>query len=214
VEKVLPVEADAGRQRQVGPHANFVLKEAAYHRLEMTARKSGDRAAVQAVTLAGVAVLPLLEAVRLVIGGFAVYLVSDLKEGYFLDEMSYLEQGRSDSLPESALVVRIDPYINEVLKRVTDKTHPVTIRAADLVCLEELSKVEVEIVELLRKRDFDRVVVEPRGGGFRLEFQCDVSAEGAEEVVRLLEEHEYQSVTVKKQSGKIVRVTQSVSLKV
>jgi hypothetical protein len=91
----------------------------------------------------------------------------------------------------------------------------VTLRASDLKSPEGKSKIEMEeqIVEFLHERKFERLIIEPFGGGYHFEIQRDFSAKDLPELIRILEEHKYQSVTVKMQGGKISRVSQAVPVK-
>jgi DNA-binding transcriptional MerR regulator len=178
------------------------------------AQSARDAKATRAVELLGSTLFPLLGALGTMTIGFPVFLMTDLEQSYFIDELSYIDWIRQDLLPKTALVLQINDSVNKVLQAANGRNIPVKLRAADLEQNDGIGLAEKErqVLDLLRQRDFDRLIVEPKGGGYRIEVQRDLSAGDEQEIMRILAEHEYQSVTIKKNSGKIVRISQSISI--
>jgi hypothetical protein len=175
--------------------------------------KAGDASAQRAVEMVGSSLFPLLDAVGLMSSGSPVLLVTDLEDSYFVTEATYLEWVSQNVLPELSIVLRADQHINAVLATV-GKSMPVTRRQAQGAREGALSVEERQVLDLLRSRNFDRVSIEPKGGGYHLEVQRNVSAQNAREITKILTEHSYQTVVIKTQDGRITRISQSVSMKV
>ena len=144
------------------------------------AKSTRDTKAARAVALLGSTLFPLLGALGTMTVGFPVFLVTDLEQSHFIDELSYLDWIRQDLLPKTALVLQINDSVNKVLQAANGRNIPVKLRARDLEQNDgiRLAEKERQVLDLLRQRDFDRLIVEPKGGGYRIEVQRDLSEEG------------------------------------
>jgi hypothetical protein len=176
----------------------------------------GQPSALRAVHSLAAALVPLYEALGHMTTGFPVFLFTDLESHGFVHEPLLIDFTREGVLPPASLVIRVDEHINAVLESLGRPPLPVRHRAQDVQDIEGKAVEDKErtVLRLLRTRDFDRMVIEPKRGGYRIEIETNVSVEEEAEVENLLKQHDYQSITVKRQDGKIVRVTQAVSVKV
>src|SRR5262249_31284094 len=96
------------------------------------AKSAGDARATRAVEFLGSTLFPLLGALGTMTVGFPVFLVTDLEQSYFIDELSYLDWIRQGLLPKTALVLQINDSVNKVLHAANGRNIPVKLRAADL----------------------------------------------------------------------------------
>lgn len=176
----------------------------------------GDKQAGRALNVLAGALLPLFDAFVFMSSGFRVLLLTDFEQSVLLDELDYGDRVRAGVLPSPLLVLEVNDHVNRVFQACGAKTLPVTVRSADMEPANgrPATETEREILTLLRKRQFDRLIVEPRDGGYRFELESNLSVADEHEVVRILQEHAYQSMTLKKHDGKFVRVTQSASMKI
>ena len=178
---------------------------------------AGDKHALRALTVLAGALLPVFDAFVFMSSGFRVLLLTDFEQSVLLDELDYADRARAGVLSSPLLVLEVNQHVNRVFEAYGKKPLPVTVRAADVEPADaSTADSERQILTLLRKREFDRLIVEPRDGGYRLELERERNPSVADEreVARILREHTYQSVMVKKRNGKVVRITQAVSMNI
>jgi hypothetical protein len=175
------------------------------------AQKVGDQAATHAVWVLGTTLFPLLEALGKMAIGFPVFLITNLEYSYFLDEPTYLDSRRNALLPEASIVMNVTEPINAVLVEMKHKALPTKLRASDIRQIGVEEK-EQQVLDLLRSRDFERLVIEPKSGGYHIEILRSCSVSDIDSIVSLLKGHKYQSVTVKMHGGNIVHISRSISV--
>jgi hypothetical protein len=118
------------------------------------------------------------------------------------------------TLREETLVMRVDKHINAVLKAMGAAPLAVSHRMRNVteIAGTGLEQKEQRVLDLLRARDFEQMIIEPKGDGYRIEVTRDLPDVEAREIEKRLRAHDYQSVTVKMRQGEIARFTQTVSI--
>jgi len=157
---------------------------------------------------------PIYRALCEMTTGFPVFLVSDLQDHSFVNEPLLIDLVRAGTLGNSFLAIRVDEHVNAVLKASGAGAIPLRHRACELEEIpgELLEEKERAVLDLLRQRDFERIMIEPKGNAYRIEITCEVADAKAEQVEKLVRRHDYQSILVKTRQGKIARLTQTVSI--
>lgn len=164
----------------------------------------------------GSTMVPLYGALGSMTTGYPTFLTTDLtRHMMFIDELTLVEMTRQGALPKPCIVVKASDHINAVLESKGMKPIEARMRAAEVESTVELALDEQQemAVDLIRKRDFDRLIVTNRHGNLRFEVQSDLSAREEAAIIQTLREHDYQTVTIKKSGGGIVRLTQAISMK-
>lgn len=159
------------------------------------------------------ALLPLYSALGGMSTGYAMYLVSDLEHHALVDELALVDGTARGLLFDTSLVVRVDLHINSVLEVAGRPTLPVTMRAADVNTDHDYSPNEAEqqILKTLREGDFERLIIEPRNGGYRMVLGREYKGQDLASIETLLEDSDFQTITLVKSDGRIVRIAQEVS---
>ena len=158
--------------------------------------------------------VPLYRALGEMTIGFPVFLVTDLQSHSFVNEPMLIDQVRAGVVPESFLVIRVDEHVNAVLTTAGCSAVSIPHRASELEEIpgEILEEKERYVLELLRQRNFDRIVIEPKGRAYRIEIDRDARDAEAAKVEDLMQSHAYGSVLVKWRDGKIARLTRTESI--
>lgn len=180
------------------------------------ANQLGDYQISSAIRNLASAMVPLYEALGSMTTGYPTFLATNLtSDMMFIDELRLVEMTRSGALPKPCIIVRVSDDINAVFEARGMKPVEVHMKASDVVSAGDLSLDEQEkmALDLIRKRDFDRLIVTNKNGGLRFEAESDLSAGEEAAIIQTLREHDYQTVTIKKSGGGIVRLTQAISLK-
>ncbi len=163
--------------------------------------------------LAG-ALVPLYQAMGEMTTGFPTYLISNLESHQLVGEPWMMELIRAEAVPPDPLIIRVDEHINEALRLAGGKGFPVRHREQDIEPApgESLEEKERQVLEVLRQRDFQSMTISPFNDGYRMEISRDLPVSQAEEIERLIESHDYQSILVKRRHGKVQRLTQTESI--
>lgn len=141
------------------------------------------------------------------------YLVTNLRRHRFLEEITLTEAPWLGVIPKTSMLIRADEHMNAVFEAAGKPTLAVHLRAADVDTQTGpyLQDGERQVLSALREGDFDRLVVEPAHGGYHMVLDRNRTERDLEAVKRILDESGYQSVTVKKVDGRIVRLRQEES---
>jgi len=160
--------------------------------------------------------------------GFAVVLITDLKENFILDsdlEIEYLNSYgffRSDEI-DSYLSIKINPLINKMLKiknlpelKIKNELYESVIKST---INAKISDQEREVIDLIRNESFKKVTVHLRDGNM---LQIDTEEELLDESNRMdshdlmdiIDSNEFQSITIQKQNDQIVRINRKIPRKV
>ena len=182
-------------------------------------REAQDRKAREAVQMLARGLLPIFGAIVDMTTGFQVFLVTDLKESLFVIEPTLIDFFRDGMVSVSQLMIPVSEHVNAVLEKVGKPPIPITMNARDIenVPGENLTEQEGKILEIIRNREFDRLIIEAgdaRAGAVRrLQIERDLPIGDEKEIAQILKEHAYQSVTVKRHNGKIARLRQEISIR-
>jgi len=160
--------------------------------------------------------------------GFAIYLLTDLKDTFIMDtdldmqDLFKLGFFRGDD-PEQYIFLKINPLINKMLEinnlpqlKINRKIYESIMEAT---LQRNISSQEKEVLELIRNKSFKRVTVHIKDGNM---FQVDTEEELAdglknknnEDLLDIIDSNKYQSITIKKQNNKIVRLTRTIPIKI
>lgn len=166
-----------------------------------------DDAAIRATYALFSSLIPVFDAFLVMRVGHPALLVTDLRVVKILQESNYVDLLKRDKLRESMIVVRVNGHINSVLQSVLGKTVAMSPRP-DIAT----SDLEKQVLSHLRTGDFDRLAIDRGGEGFRLGLERNLADLDEQGLLRRLAEHEFQTITVKKHRGEIVRMLQSIHL--
>jgi hypothetical protein len=161
--------------------------------------------------------------------GLSVWLMTDLRETFDMDtdleftNMLALGLLRSDTAP-GYVFLNLNPLVNKLLAALKKPVQlPVlheVYAGLDALHAERsvMSDEELEVLRLLRERDYTRVTIERKDGeivGASVEKELIEPGRTAtdEELKAIISSHDYQTVTVKMHGGRVVRLTQTVHLK-
>jgi hypothetical protein len=77
--------------------------------------------------------------------------------------------------------------------------------------MTEVERRVFELIELLGKRDSGRLIIPPPRGVYRYEIEREFGACSTQDVIRLLDEHDFQQFQLTKLGGNITHVWQRIS---
>jgi len=183
--------------------------------LELSAAKSGDAVTLHAARKLTSVLLPTAKAKMILMAGYAPYLVTDLVRCMVLAHPTLIDWMRQGVIPKRTMQISLRDHINAVLDAIGEKTWSVTISANDVepVLGANLELEEQRILEAIRRRDFESLVVENRDGRLRTLTRRSRSPKLEDEVRDILAEHDYQSIRIVMRGGKVAYVSQEVSEK-
>jgi hypothetical protein len=157
--------------------------------------------------------------------GMVVLLLTDLKTTFImnsdLDIGDFLHLGgvRNENA-QAFVLLKLNPLVNSLLRHV-DEPVELKIQHQTYRVFREIqgglsikSPEEMHVLQLLRDRHFSRVSVETESGEIvRLEAESNHSIRNAADLIALIDEHRYQTVTVTTQDGKIVKARRTKSIR-
>lgn len=164
-------------------------------------------------------------AVEMMAMGMSVLLLTDLSKTFVMDsdlEMEDLlklgyfrhEEG------QGYILLKLNPLVNRLLSclkepfqlRIHDRFYAVV--RDTLGAMRVRSVEEFEVLELVRKGEFRRVSVLLKGGRVeRIEAEKEHDIRERGEILDLLNSSKYQTVTLTKVDGQIIRVTRKIPIK-
>jgi hypothetical protein len=160
--------------------------------------------------------------------GLTVWLLTDCKETFVMDsdiefeDLFNLGFFRGDDA-RGYVFLKLNPIVNRLLTAhkppIHLKTRPSTydaIRKAQSVG-RAMDMKEIEVLALIRDGAFKRVTVELDGGSIvsastEQEHVCSGGKVANEEILRIIESKQFQTVTLKSHDGKTVRIHQTVRI--
>lgn len=170
----------------------------------------------------------LRSAIELKALGLSVWLLTDLHETFVMDTdlefTDLLSAGylRIDN-PQAFVFLNLNPLVNRMLTALK-KPIQLSVRHESYEAFDGLRTLsqaqtneELEVLRLLRVRDYSRVIVERRNGDIvgvsaEQEFIREGRTVTDEELKAIIRSRDFQTVTLKKHNGKLVRLTQTVQL--
>lgn len=143
----------------------------------------------------------------------AFYLLTDLKSSFKM--LSIVELGGSGGdealvgeQPAGFILLKLNELVNRILLFI-DK--PFQIKTTDV---SHDSEAEQEILRLVRDGTFSRVSVQLKNGRiFAAEAEREIPRSKKNRLLEILSEQDFQTVTMSKQNGEIVRITQKLPIK-
>ena len=169
----------------------------------------------KAAMVIALATVPLYDAFGLMMNGYPVFLVTNLDDHMLVDELTLVEKTRDGKIASGYIVVNVSDHVNAVLESTIGSTLEAQLLARNLVIEPRLS-VEQQasmVLDLIKTQDFDRIIVVNRKGTLRMEVERDLLATDVRDLIKALGEHDFQTITVKKVDGDIVRMTQKILMK-
>jgi small nuclear ribonucleoprotein (snRNP)-like protein len=157
--------------------------------------------------------------------GMVVLLLTDLKTTFIMNSdleiADFLQLGgvRNENA-EAFVLLKLNPLVNSLLRHVDEpvelkiqhQTYSVFRKIQGGLSIK--SPEEMHVLQLLRDRNCSRVSVETESGEIvRLEAESNHRIGNAAEVLALIDEHRYQTVTVTTQDGKIVKARRTKSIR-
>ena len=161
--------------------------------------------------------------------GVPVLLITDLKEMFVMDSvLEWIDvmkhgyfSGEADGSDGGAYaVVVVNPIVNRILgclkEPISIPYHGQGYKILRLVneTLAVRNEAELKILDLARSRDFQRIEVVLKGGQVQLiraeQDLVDLTVEGIQAVV---EERKYETITLKKRDGEVVRAVREIAFK-
>ena len=153
--------------------------------------------------------------------GFNVLLLTDFKTAFEMspdrDVADLLNLGLiRDESPGAFVILKVNPLVNRLLGclkepvqfRISEDLYGELRRIGRRVIVQ--SNDELSILKLLRSGDYSKVVIQLAHGEIvRTDVESEHGALSSAAIINLIEESEFQTVSLTTQSGKVVRVTQS-----
>lgn len=162
-------------------------------------------------------------AVRMMKHGLAVFILTDLSQQFDMEAdcaiSDLLGAGycRNDE-PQSYILLSVNPLVNKMLAvlknptrlSISDKPYD-ALRNADYA-MRVHDTAELAVLELMRRRNVSKFSVIQKNDEVKLEIERE--AEKGADLQKELEDENFQTVVVKRQDGKNVRISRKVLRKV
>ncbi len=157
--------------------------------------------------------------------GFTVWLLTDCKTTFIMDsdlefedlfKFGFFRSEESDGF----IFLRINPIVNRLLgclkTPIALKTHDrayTAIQEARSV-LSAKNEQEFEVLKLVRDGSYERITIQLKNGKIiSANAEDEHSTADHKRLLELLEQHKYQTVTIKKHDGEIVRLRRKIPFK-
>ncbi len=151
--------------------------------------------------------------------GMVAVLLTDLKTTFVMDSdveiADFLDLGGlRNETPQAFLLLKLNPLVNSLLRHIDEpvelkiqhQTYSVLREAKGGLSIK--SPDELRVLQILRDRNFSRVIVKTEDGEVvRLDAESIHRIGSAADLTALIEQEKYQTVTVTTQDGKIVKAS-------
>lgn len=157
--------------------------------------------------------------------GFNIWLLTDCKTTFImqsdLEFESLFGMGffRADE-PRGYILLRINPIVNKILSCLTTpielKTHDRVYRVIRQVKNEASSQCveELEVLRLIRDGSYKHINVRLKNGRIICaEAEEEITDFDRDQILKVIEQNKYQTVTITKHDGKIVRLSRKIPFK-
>ena len=156
---------------------------------------------------------------------FALYLVTDLKESFRMISDAELQSTSMSGLfrgdePAAFILLKLNPLVNKITRLLDHPFQLQTSSAAYEAIDETLDAVTVrnhkerEVLRLVREGDYDRISIQLKDGNIvSAETEKEISKSQQNRLLDILNNREFQTVTVTKHDGEIVKIKQKVTIK-
>ena len=121
-----------------------------------------------------------------------------------------------DEKPGAFVILQVNPLVNRLIECLRE---PVQLQISEDLYgdLRKIgrrvtvrSKEELEVLLLLRSGEYSKVIIQLADGMIaRTDAESQHGARSIEQLAELMEEEEFQTVTLTKQHGEVVRVTRT-----
>ena len=132
-----------------------------------------------------------------------------------IGDLFYMGLSRNEE-KSAYVVLNVNPLVNRLLAclkepvelKIRDEIYKAIYNARGTIVLH--SQEELDVLTLLRDGGYSKIVVKLADGRIvRTDVESEHGALTSEEFTRLLEESDFQTVSVTKQDGKVVRVSRT-----
>jgi hypothetical protein len=157
--------------------------------------------------------------------GFTVWLLTDCKTTFIMDsdlefeDLFNLGYFRADG-PQGYIFLKINPIVNRLLSCLKTpielKTHHRIYSTIHKGRMEQStqSPQEFEVLRLVRDGGYDRISVQLKNGKIiSAETEEEIPDSDRKRLLEIIEQNKYQTVTIKKHDGKIVRLSRKIPFK-
>jgi len=154
-----------------------------------------------------------------------VFLLTDLKSTFIMDHpfelADLLEFGLGAGQAEANyLLLKVNPLVNKLLSCRTEPFEIEENRDGYNILIQARyshhakNPEEAQILDLIRDQSFSRIEVFSKNGDLIKAYaERDLESKNYDEILVLLDKHNYQSITVTTHEGKTARLTQRLTFK-
>ena len=156
---------------------------------------------------------------------FALYLVTDLKESFRMISDAELQSTSMSGLfrgddPAAFILLKLNPLVNKIT-RLLDNPFQLQTASAAYEAIDETrvavtirNDQEREVLRLVRAGTFDRITINLKNGEIvTVEAINEISKADQKKLLSILNSRDFQTVTITKHDGDIVRITQKVPIR-